>query len=214
MAGEGAEVPQTGGAAEELPRGGRAEEEPHHLDDRLDAVLVGGRRPVTIVLAEPDPSWPERFEDARRRLAGALGGVARGIEHVGSTAVTGLAAKPIVDVLVEVDDPDDDAAHQPALEGIGLVLRVREPGHRMYRSPEGDLHVHLWRAGSEDVRRHVVFRDWLRRHPDDRDRYAAVKRGLADRQWPDMNYYAEAKSDVIADIMARAAGAGDGTRPV
>lgn len=178
-----------------------------HLDRYLDAVLVGGRQPVPIEIVAYDPAWPRRFEAERARLAAALGPVARRIEHVGSTAVPGLAAKPVVDILVAVDDPDDDRSHHPALQGIGLELRVREPAHRMYRTPTRDVHVHLWAVGSDHVVRHLVFRDWLRDHADDRQRYEEVKRALAGRTWRDMNYYAEAKTGVIAEIMGRATAA-------
>ena len=116
----------------------------------------------------------------------------------------GLAAKPVVDIQVTVDDPDDDAAFGPALEEAGYVLRVREPRHRLFRTPQRDVHVHVWEAGSDDERRHLLFRDWLRVDEADRVRYGETKRALARRRWPDTNYYAEAKSPVIAEIMGRA----------
>jgi GrpB-like predicted nucleotidyltransferase (UPF0157 family) len=114
--------------------------------------------------------------------------------------VPGLAAKPIIDIVVVVDDID--AAIAP-LETCGYVLRVREPGHRMLRTPELDVHVHLW-ADPTETGRHLLFRDWLRTDADDRARYAAVKRDLATREWGDMNDYADAKSPVITEITARA----------
>ena len=167
-------------------------------------VLIGGREDREIVIVEYSPGWPARFEQERERIAAALGGLARRIAHVGSTAVPGLAAKPIVDLLVTVDDPDDEAAYLPALERAGYVLRVREPGHRMFRTPERDVHVHIWEAGSDEERRHLVFRDRLRASEEDRREYEQTKRALAAR-FRDMNDYADAKSDVITRIMARAA---------
>ena len=92
----------------------------------------------------------------------------------------------------------------PGLIGAGYALRVIEPQHRMFRSPQRDVHVHLWRAGSDDERRHLLFRDWLRVDEDDRRMYESVKRDLASRTWESMQDYADAKSDVIAEIMARA----------
>ena len=178
--------------------------EDDHLDAILDAVLVGGRERRAVVLAEPDPTWPTTFERHRMVIGGALGARARRIDHVGSTSVPGLAAKPIVDIQVTVDDPDDEPAFGPALELAGYRLRVREPRHRMFRTPARDVHVHVWAAGSEDERRHLLFRDWLRADGSDRARYEDTKRRLARRRWPDMNYYAEAKAPVIAEIIERA----------
>ncbi|HXZ63036.1 MAG TPA: GrpB family protein [Acidimicrobiales bacterium] len=174
-----------------------------HLDAHLDTVLVGGREARPVVLAGPDPRWPHVYEHHRRALAGLLGDRARRIDHVGSTAVPGLAAKTIVDIQLTVEEPEDDEL-VALLEAARYPLRVREPGHRMFRTPDGAVQVHVWRAGSDDERRHVLFRDWLRRDPDDRVRYEATKRALAARRWRDTNYYAEAKGPVIREIMARA----------
>lgn len=88
-------------------------------------------------------------------------------------------------------------------EQAGYRLRVREPGHRMFRTPARDVHVHLWPAGSDDEHRHLLFRDWLRAHPADRLEYERAKQALAGT-WPDMNYYAEAKRLVIDRISERA----------
>jgi GrpB-like predicted nucleotidyltransferase (UPF0157 family) len=165
-------------------------------------ILVGGPEAVErISMAEYDPAWPARFERERVRIVAALGENARSVEHIGSTSVPGLAAKPIVDIMVEVDDPDDDACHREALETAGYGLRVIEAGHRMYRTPERDVHLHLWRTGSADIARHRVFRDRLRGSDGARRLYERTKRELADRPWADMNDYADAKSAVIAQIM-------------
>lgn len=165
-------------------------------DAYLDAVLVGGREERHVEIVDYDTSWPAMFEDYRRRILAALGAIARRVEHIGSTAVPGLAAKPIVDVMVTVEDPDDDDAYLPHLERAGYVLRVRETQHRMFRTPERDVHIHVWRAGSDDEERHLVFRDHLRSNPQDRDAYAALKRSLAG-PWRDTNYYAQAKGPFI-----------------
>ena len=146
------------------------------FDEYLDAVLIGGREERVIELVDYRPEWAERFTKERERIAGAMGSTPRRIEHVGSTAVAGLAAKPIVDILVTVDDPDDESGYVDQLERAGYELRVREPGHRMFRTPERDVHVHIWADGSEDARDQVAFRDWLRSHPADRAEYERTKR--------------------------------------
>jgi GrpB-like predicted nucleotidyltransferase (UPF0157 family) len=173
-------------------------------------VVLGDSDAADVRIVDYDESWPARFETERARIAAALGSVAHRIEHVGSTSVPGLAAKPIVDISVGVDDPDDDdAAFVPALIGAGYSLRVIEPEHRMFRSPQRDVHVHVWREGSDNQLEQLVFRDWLRTHDDDRVRYEAVKRELASREWDSMGDYANAKSDIVTEIMRRAAGIED-----
>jgi GrpB-like predicted nucleotidyltransferase (UPF0157 family) len=168
--------------------------------------ILGERDGSTVRIVDYDPTWPTRFDVERDRIVPAIGAVARRIEHIGSTSVPELAAKPVVDIMVTVDDPDDDAAFVVALTRAGYVLRVIEPEHRMFRTPQRDVHVHLWRAGSDDERRHLLFRDWLRESADDRAAYEIVKRDLAARQWDDSNDYAEAKSEVVSAIMGRAEG--------
>lgn len=172
----------------------------------LDQILIGGRELRAIVIADYDPGWPARFEHERQRIVAALGATALRVEHFGSTAVPGLAAKPIIDVLVCVADPDDEAAFAPQFEAAGYELRVREPGHRMFRTPERDVHVHLWSDGDSEVSRLLVFRDRLRSSADDRAEYERLKRELAARTWDDMNHYAEAKSALIDAIVERASG--------
>jgi len=173
-------------------------------DADLDSVLIGGRERREIVIVDYDPSWPMRFEREHDRLQLALGELALQIEHIGSTAVPGLAAKPIIDVLVAVADPEADDAVVPPLEAAGYELRVREPGHRMLRTRERDVHVHVWPAGTDEIARLLAFRDHLRRARADRLAYERVKRELAARDWSDMNEYADAKGPLIEQILARA----------
>jgi GrpB-like predicted nucleotidyltransferase (UPF0157 family) len=168
--------------------------------------LVGGPEPGRIVLAAPDPAWPARFAAERARIVAALGPVALRVEHIGSTSVPGLAAKPIVDVLVVVADPAGEDAVVAPLEAAGYVLRVREPGHRMLRTPAHDVHVHVWAEGDPEVERYLCFRDRLRASPEARARYEARKRELAQRAWDDVNDYADAKSEVVEAIIAAAGG--------
>src|SRR6188472_1450231 len=96
-----------------------------------EAELIGGRERRPIVLVPYDPSWAARFERERRRIAAALGPCALRLDHIGSTAVVGLVAKPIVDIDISVADVEDEEAYVPALERAGYRLRVREPRHRM-----------------------------------------------------------------------------------
>jgi GrpB-like predicted nucleotidyltransferase (UPF0157 family) len=173
----------------------------HDLDAYLDEVLVGGREPVEVVIAEYDEAWPARFESERRRLASALGDDAVMVEHIGSTAVPGLAAKPIIDILVTVEQVDPDEKYTHRLEALGYVLRVREPDHRMFRTQARDVHVHVWPVAHEAVESYLVLRDWLRYDEASRLLYERRKRELAGREWADMNHYAEAKSDVVVGIL-------------
>ena len=174
------------------------------LDRYLDSVLIGGREPFTPVIADYDSAWPSRFAELKGRIRSALGDAALGVEHIGSTSVPRLAAKPIIDVLVVVADLDDEPSYVPALEGAGFVLRVREAGHRMFRTPDRDVHIHVYSSGDQAIRDYLDLRDWLRVDESDRTRYADVKRNLAQRPWSDMNHYAEAKSDVIQQVLGRA----------
>lgn len=174
------------------------------LDSYLDSVLIGGRERVTLVIADHDPAWPARFVQLAGRVRSALGDVALALEHIGSTSVPGLAAKPIVDVLLVVADVDDEPAYVSAMEDAGFVLRVREAGHRMFRTPERDVHIHVYPAGDQAIADYLDLRDWLRVDESDRVLYAGVKRDLAAQTWSDMNHYAEAKTDVIQQILGRA----------
>ena len=171
-------------------------------DAHLGRVLVGGRERRVIVIADYDPAWPARFEAERDRVALALGDQARKIEHIGSTSVPGLGAKPIIDVLVTVADPDDEAPFREPLERAGYELRVREPGHRMFRTLAKDVHVHVWADGDPEVERHLAFRDRLRASAVQRQAYERLKRELAQREYSDMNDYAEAKGPFIEGVLA------------
>ena len=156
------------------------------------------------MIADYDPSWPSRFARERERILATLGPLALRIEHIGSTSVAGLAAKPIIDVLVTVKDPEDDTALLPAFEAAGYALRVKEPAHRMFRTPARDVHVHVWAEADPEVARVLAFRTWLRQHPQDCFAYERLKLALALREWDDMNEYANAQSELIATLLAKA----------
>ncbi|TQM38191.1 GrpB family protein [Pseudonocardia cypriaca] len=169
-----------------------------------DYELIGGQEKRDIRVVAYDVTWSARFVNERDRIVAALGAVARRVDHIGSTSVPGLAAKPIVDIDLSVPDVEDEGSYLPALERAGYHLRVRQPGHRMVRTVDRGVHVHICAEGSEWERRHLLFRDWLRHDKADREAYASLKRELATRDWPDMNAYAAAKGTLIAEITARA----------
>jgi GrpB-like predicted nucleotidyltransferase (UPF0157 family) len=179
------------------------------LEERLREVIIGKIEPRKVVVADYDPAWPGRFRQEEARIRAALGEGALSVEHIGSTSVPGLAAKPIIDVLLVVEDSGDEASYLPALEGAGYVLRVREPDleeHRMFRTPAKDVHVHVYSAGSKEIERYLLLRDHLREDERDRTLYAKTKRELARREWPSVDHYAEAKTEVIEGILTRASG--------
>jgi GrpB-like predicted nucleotidyltransferase (UPF0157 family) len=165
---------------------------------------------ITLNLAQYDPTWPEQFEAHRKRIASALRDRATRIEHIGSTSVPGLAAKPVIDLIVDGVKPDDPAVRD-ALRGAGYDIVVDEAGHAMFATADRSAHVHIW-AGSEEVERHLLFRDWLRTHPEDCALYEHVKREFVKREWETQNHYAEAKTAVVNTIMRRARGEGSGPR--
>ena len=119
----------------------------------------------------------------------------------------GLAAKPRIDLLLIVADTADEAAYVPALAAAGYVLHIREPDwyeHRLFKGPDTDINLHVFSAGCEEIDRMLLFRDWLRAHPDDRQLYERTKRELARRDWTHLQNYADAKTGVVAAIMRRA----------
>lgn len=173
----------------------------------LPTGLIGGVEKRAIVIVDYDPTWPAKFESHRQVIAGALGDAAVRIEHIGSTSVPGLGAKPIVDILVVVTDSAAEPTYLPQLEAAGYVLRVREPDwneHRMLRTSARDVHVHVYSAACVEIDRNLRFRDHLRTHAQDRQRYEQIKRTLAQIDWPDMNAYAAAKTEMIESILSAA----------
>jgi GrpB-like predicted nucleotidyltransferase (UPF0157 family) len=177
---------------------------------RIREVIIGENEQPTIVISDYNPEWPERFRQEKERIRVALGEAALSIEHIGSTSVPGLAAKPIVDILLVVEDSGEEAAYLPALEEAGYVLRVREPDfheHRMFRTPEKDVHVHVFSAGSPEIERYLLLRDRLRQNERERELYAQTKHELVKRDWLTMEHYAEAKTEVVEGIIFRAAAA-------
>lgn len=180
-------------------------------EEQLAAVTVGDLVPLAgpIEIVDYDHVWPRLFAGEAERIRAALGGAARQIEHVGSTSVPGLAAKPRIDILLVVADSRDEAVYVPALEAAGYVLRIREPDwfeHRLFKGPDNDLNLHVFSQGCAEIDRMLLFRDWLRENAADRLLYERVKRDLARTTWKHTQNYADAKSGVIREIMARAEG--------
>ena len=176
-------------------------------DRTSETGLIGGAEKREIKILEYDSGWPKKFTTQARIIANALGPAALRIEHIGSTSVPGLAAKPIIDILVVVPNSADESAYLAQLDAAGYVLRVREPDwneHRMFRTPERDVHIHIYSVGCQEIERNLAFRDRLRTNVDDRNRYEMTKRELATKDWADMNAYAEAKTNVIESIIAAA----------
>ncbi len=166
--------------------------------------VVGGQPQLTIVLKEHDHGWADSYLAHRRRILEAVGDAALAVEHIGTTSVPGLAAKPIVDVVVVVADITAEEDHVERLVAAGYDLRVREPGHRLVRTPARDVHVHVYEHGDPAVEAYLLLRDRLRADPADRDLYERTKRDLMTRRWETMDDYADAKTAVIQVILARA----------
>jgi GrpB-like predicted nucleotidyltransferase (UPF0157 family) len=168
----------------------------------LDDVLIGGRERRPIVICPYDPAWAVRFTEERQKILEALAPAARTVHHVGSTSVEGLAAKPIVDIIVEMDEPDERTFLAP-LERVGYELRVREPDHL------DAAHARPRRARAHLGRRRRCPSPPRVPRPAPRlarrsSAYAALKMELAQQEWDDMNDYADAKASFIDEIVARA----------
>jgi GrpB-like predicted nucleotidyltransferase (UPF0157 family) len=160
---------------------------------------------MNIELADYDLAWPGLYERERARILAALPDAE--LEHVGSTSVPGLCAKPVIDLLLVVDDAADEASYVPALEAAGYRVTVREDDwhdHRILKGPDTNINLHVFPRGCAQVRRHVIFRDWLRDNESDRELYARTKRGLAAREWERVQDYAAAKNEVVLEILERA----------
>lgn len=158
--------------------------------------------PVEVV--PYDDTWPARFEGWRDRLAAGLGDVAVRIDHVGSTAVPGLDAKPVIDIQVSVDDLGDESRYVPGIEATGVELQSREDERRYFRPPPGTprvVQVHVCAAGGVWERDHLLFRDYLRTHPHVVDAYAELKRELARRWRSDRLAYNAEKTEFILDSL-------------
>ena len=172
-------------------------------EDQIVAATVGKRQPFnsTVYLAPYDPAWPSLFNRLKKQIREALGDKILLLEHVGSTAVPGLSAKPIIDMVLVV------FIYVKPLEKKGYTLRNREPDwheHRLLKPPDVEGKLHVFSAGCEEIGQMLLFRDRLRNNTDDRLLYEETKRELAARTWKYRQNYADAKSEVVQEILARA----------
>ena len=180
-------------------------------EEEIRAAHVGpppARLDGPVLLVDYDPVWPALYAREEERIRAVLGKRAVVLEHVGSTAVPGLAAKPKIDLVLGVADSADEAAYVPALEAAGYVLHIREPEwheHRLFKGPDAEINLHVFSAGHPEIGRMTAFRDWLRGNEADRLLYERTKRELAGRTWAYTQNYADAKTAVVEAINARAA---------
>jgi GrpB-like predicted nucleotidyltransferase (UPF0157 family) len=185
------------------------DEQPLRSDEELQRDVIVPLTPhnAPIYLADYDPNWPVLFEREATRIRAILGDTAIQIEHAGSTSVPGLAAKPIVDIVLVVPDSGDERSYVPAMEAAGYVLRLREPDwfeHRLFKGPDTNINLHVFTVGTSEIDRMLLFRDWLRSNSADRDAYLQVKRDLAKQTWRHGQHYADAKTTIVGQIVARA----------
>lgn len=188
-------------------------------EERLREVTIG--KPTLhddrITLVEYDPQWPVLFEREADRIRRSIGARALRIEHVGSTSVPGLVAKPVIDIVLEVADSGDEPAYVPALQSAGYVLRIREPKwheHRVFKFPGAELNLHVFSAACSEVTRMLSFRDRLRADEADRALYERTKRELARRRWRYVQDYADSKGKIVETILARAVSASEVDPPL
>ncbi|MGZ6328768.1 MAG: GrpB family protein [Candidatus Limnocylindrales bacterium] len=180
-------------------------------EDQIRAATIGEPAVLDglVSLTDYDPAWPALFLCEEARIRGILGDRVRRLEHVGSTSVPGLAAKPIIDMVLALPDSADEPAYVPDMERAGYVLRIREPAwfeHRLFKGPDTNVNLHVYTDGEPEIERMIRFRDWLRDHDDERALYERTKRELAARQWRYVQNYADAKTEVVEGILARASG--------
>lgn len=173
----------------------------------VETLATRPRRPIEIV--EPDPAWPAAFEAVAAKIRSALGEHALDVEHVGSTSVQGLPAKPIIDIDLIVADSTDEATYAPALQAAGFTFLFRERRwyeHRFFTLDAPVTNLHVWGPAAPEPARHAMFRDWLRDHADDRESYAKVKREAAEaseRGGETVHQYNARKEGLIREILGR-----------
>jgi GrpB-like predicted nucleotidyltransferase (UPF0157 family) len=177
----------------------------------LTAVTIGPPEVLnnTIHLADYDPAWPLIFTRLALEIHRVLGNKVLDLEHVGSTSVPNLAAKPIIDMVLVVRDSSQEPIYVPPLETLGYGLKIREPNwyqHRLLKRQDIPSHLHVFSIGCEEIGRMIRFRNHLRSHPEARKSYEATKRQLAQQIWKYTQNYADAKSGTIAEIMNQALG--------
>jgi GrpB-like predicted nucleotidyltransferase (UPF0157 family) len=166
----------------------------------------GGSSDEPVELHPPSPHWVAVAHHWAAAIRRELATLTPRVEHIGSTAVPGLLAKPVVDLQVSVPDVDAEGSYRPGLETLGLVVHAREPGHRFFRPPAGrprTVHVHVCTRGSRWEQDHLDFRDRLRAHPEVAAAYALLKQHLAATVGHDRVAYTEGKSAFIRSALTR-----------
>jgi GrpB-like predicted nucleotidyltransferase (UPF0157 family) len=181
-------------------------------EQRIRAATIGEPQRLAgpIELVPYDDTWPAQYEREAEHVRATLGDRALRVEHVGSTSIPPLAAKPIIDMLLVVADSSAEAAYVPPMEHEGYTLRIREPDwyeHRLFKGPVANINLHVFSAGCVEIDRMTGFRDHLRTDAADRELYQATKQELAARSWNYVQEYADAKTEVIEAIIARSGGA-------
>ena len=178
-------------------------------EEEMQAARIGGMRvhnaPIQLIAYSAD--WPKLFIREAGRVRATLGDRVLMLEHVGSTSVPRLAAKPIIDLILAVADSADEPAYVPAMESAGYVLHIREPEwnqHRLFKGPDTDINLHVYSLGCPEIDKMLTFRDWLRTNDADRELYERTKRELANQTWKYVQNYADAKTAVVEEIVARA----------
>lgn len=162
-----------------------------------------------VLLQEYDDGWPAAYAGHEARIRAALGDRTLEVHHAGSTSVPGLAAKPVVDIVLVVADPADEASYADDLVPAGYTFALREPEwheHRLFKvlAEQPRVNLHVFGRDCPEVTAMLAFRDRLRTDEADRLLYERAKRELAARAWPTVQDYADAKSEIVADIMTRA----------
>jgi len=178
-------------------------------EEEIQTHTIGGaaRHDAPITLVDYDPEWPALYAREEARIRSILGDRVVEIHHTGSTSVPGLAAKPVIDITLVVPDSSDEPAYVPDMEAAGYRLWIREPDwfeHRVFKGPDTNINLHVFSPGCQEIERMVGFRDWLRTHPEDHELYEGTKRELSTRTWAYVQNYADAKTEVVEAIAARA----------
>jgi GrpB-like predicted nucleotidyltransferase (UPF0157 family) len=177
-------------------------------EEQLQKAYVGNNKPSSrpIEIVDYDLLWPGQFKEEARSIRAALGDKVLQLEHAGSTSVPGLPAKPVIDIVLAVANSADEPAYVPAMEAAGYTLVIREPEwheHRVFRGPRGVINLHVFSSGCPEIERMLAFRDRLRSDTSDRELYARTKRELAQKEWKFVQDYADAKTEVVVEILKR-----------
>jgi GrpB-like predicted nucleotidyltransferase (UPF0157 family) len=178
-------------------------------DAEINSIRIGPPEVLNahIHLAPYDPEWRRLFEREEARIRAALGERVLLLEHVGSTSIPGLSAKPRIDIILGVADSADEAGYVPQLESEGYIQRIRESDwheHRVFKGPDTDINLHVFTVGCAEIARMLGFRDHLRASAADRTAYEQRKQELARQTWKYTQHYADAKSEVVEAILAGA----------